>query len=238
MRLAKDYQTIDVQLRSIGKTFGMVGAESIALRENLIGLFGSLDEFVDQVSFYQQNFLTDAQRLSMIKTSVDAELSRLGLSGVDTLGEFKAVVDGLDLTTTAGQELFAALMKVAPAFYQVEQLQAQRPQKAVETARSRSQAGNPAARGAGQGRKRWRRSAQMELDAMDASLRGLQQEVWRAQDIAAAKDKLLQAYQRERSELEQTISKFGELAAKLRDYRQTLFSGEQQGITANRRSST
>lgn len=119
MRVARQYQVIDVTLSTIGKTFGMVGVSSIGARERLIDLFGSLDDFTDQVGFYAENFLTEAERLAPIQTAVTAELARLGLAGVKTRDQFKTVVQGLDVSTAAGAELFAALMSLAPAFAKV-----------------------------------------------------------------------------------------------------------------------
>lgn len=115
-RVARQYQVIDITLSTIGKTFGTVGVSSLEARERLVDLFGSLDEFVDQTSYYAENFLTEAERLSPINAAVTAELARLGLTGVKTRDQFKAVVQGLDLSTAAGAELYAALMALAPGF--------------------------------------------------------------------------------------------------------------------------
>lgn len=119
IRVARQYQVIDVTLSSIGKTFGVVGVSSIVARERLVDLFGSLDDFTEQVGFYAENFLTEAERLAPIQTAVTAELARLGLAGVKTRDQFKTVVQGLDVSTAAGAELFAALMSLAPAFAKV-----------------------------------------------------------------------------------------------------------------------
>lgn len=118
-RVARQYQVVDVTLASIGKTFGLVGVSSLAAREHLVGLFADLDEFTERTTFYAENFLTEAERLAPIQAAVTAEMARLGLASVDTRDEFKAVVQGLDLSTAAGAELYAALMMVAPAFAKV-----------------------------------------------------------------------------------------------------------------------
>lgn len=116
MRVAREYQVIDVTLASIGMTFGAVGLSSVAARQRLVDLFGSLDDFVEQTSFYAENFLTEAERLAPIQSAVTTELNRLGLSSVKTRDQFKAIVQGLDVSTSAGAELYAALMALAPAF--------------------------------------------------------------------------------------------------------------------------
>lgn len=123
MRVVRQYQVVDTSLRSIGLTFGATGVASLAARDALVQLFGSLDEFVSQTEYYRQNFLTEAERIAPVFASVNAELARLGLTGVDTIAKFKGIIDGLDLTTTAGQQTYAALMALAPAFATVEKFQ-------------------------------------------------------------------------------------------------------------------
>ena len=118
-RVARQYQVVDVTLSSIGKTFGAVGVSSLMARERLVDLFGSLDEFTEQVSFYADTYLTEAERLAPVQNAVTAELARLGLAGVKTRDQFKGVVQGLDVSTAAGSQLFAALMALAPAFAKV-----------------------------------------------------------------------------------------------------------------------
>jgi hypothetical protein len=118
-RVARQYQVVDVTLSSIGKTFGAVGVSSLMARERLIDLFGSLDDFTEQVSFYADTYLSEAERLAPVQNAVTAELARLGLAGVKTRDQFKGVVQGLDVSTAAGSQLFAALMALAPAFAKV-----------------------------------------------------------------------------------------------------------------------
>lgn len=115
-RVAKGYQVVDVALQSIGKVFGAVGVDSLAARERLLDFVGGIDEFVEQTSFFQENFLTEAERMAPIMSAVTAEMTRLGLASVDTKTEFRDTVLGLDLTTEAGAKMYAALMAVAPAF--------------------------------------------------------------------------------------------------------------------------
>lgn len=115
-RLARDYQIVDLALKSIGQTFALVGLASIEARERLIELSGGIDDFIEQAQAFAQTYLTDAERAAPVLNSVLAELSRLGIAGVYTLDAFKALVLSLDLTTEEGAALYAALMKLAPAF--------------------------------------------------------------------------------------------------------------------------
>lgn len=118
-RVARQYQVVDYALASVGKTFGAVGVSSLAARERLVDLFGGLDNLTEQVGFYAENFLSEAERLAPVQSAVTAELARLGLSGLKTRDQFKTLAQGLDVSTEAGATMYAALMALAPAFARI-----------------------------------------------------------------------------------------------------------------------
>lgn len=118
-RVAREYQVVDVALASIGKTFGAVGLESIAARDGLVKLFGSLDDFSSKTSFFAANFFTETEKLDTLKSSVNEALKPYGLSADSAREQFKNLVLGLDLTTESGQTAYATLLSVAPAFDKV-----------------------------------------------------------------------------------------------------------------------
>lgn len=119
VRVARQYQVVDVTLASVGMTFGAVGLASLEARERLVELSGGLDAFTEGTSAFAENFLTEAERLAPVQKAVTAELSRLGLAADITREQFKSVVLGLDLTSEAGAEMYAAMIAVAPAFAKV-----------------------------------------------------------------------------------------------------------------------
>jgi hypothetical protein len=119
IRVAKEYEAVDVELKSIGRTFGAVGVQSIAARDALVQLFGGLDQFIESTDFFRDNFLSEAEQIAPVQASVIAEMQRLGLAGITTRDQFKQVVLGLDLTTDAGRQMYASLLAVAPAFDKV-----------------------------------------------------------------------------------------------------------------------
>ena len=115
-RVATNYATLDVVLQSVDKTFGTVGVSSIAARERLIAAAGGLDALASGVSYFQQNFYTDAQKLEKTQTEVSASLASMGFAGIKTTEQFKAATLGIDLTTAAGADLFVKMLALAPAF--------------------------------------------------------------------------------------------------------------------------
>lgn len=115
-RLVTDYATVDEALSAIGRQFGAVGVSSLSARERLIEAAGGLEAFAANTAGFQQNFLTESERLAPVMKSVTEQLASMGLSSIDTRKEFQQVVLGLDLTTEAGAKQYGQLMKMQAAF--------------------------------------------------------------------------------------------------------------------------
>jgi tape measure domain-containing protein len=213
-RVTREYQVVDVALRSIGKEFGAVGVASLAARSALVQMFESLDDFVEQTNFFRDNFLTEAERIAPVTRAVSDELARLGLSSITTIEQFKNAVLGLDLTSASGQQTYAALLQLAPAFkmvadYQAEiaKLQVAGAEAGIDTAKINAENAKAAleiqqkrvsmeiqlleAQGFASEALTARRA--LELAAMDESLRGLQNQIYAAQDAKVASDAAAQA---------------------------------------------
>jgi hypothetical protein len=131
-RLAFDYQVVDGLVLSLGKTFSLVGMESIAARERLIDLAGGMDALVSGSAYFFQNFLTDQERFDVVSASVNKQMAALGLSGITTREQLKNVVKGIDLTTESGAKLYAALIRLAPEFAQMTDIGAAAAQSAAQ----------------------------------------------------------------------------------------------------------
>ena len=119
-RVSQNYAGVDAALQLIGRTsqdaFGAVGVATIAARENLVKLAGSLDAFTSGTTFFAENFLTEAEQMAPVLSTVADTLAALGLSGIKSVEQYKDVVLGLDLASTGGQEMYIKLLALAPAF--------------------------------------------------------------------------------------------------------------------------
>ena len=88
----------------------------IDVAQAIIGLTGGLENFSDLSNSFIEEFFTDAEKFAMLETAISEVFDSLGLSMVDSKEEFRALVEGIDLTTESGQELFAVLLEISPAF--------------------------------------------------------------------------------------------------------------------------
>lgn len=119
-RVAGNYAGVDAALQLIGRTsqdaFGAVGVATIGARENLIKLAGSLDSLTSGTSFFAENFLTEAEQMAPVLSTVADTLGKLGMAGTTTMDDYKKKVLGLNLASAADQELYIKLLALAPAF--------------------------------------------------------------------------------------------------------------------------
>ncbi|MDR7102996.1 hypothetical protein [Croceicoccus sp. BE223] len=204
--------------------------------------FGQLQELmtrqqqalIDQISAnYRSTFYTDAENLKFAKQTIKDVLTPLGKGSVDTVAEYKKLVEATDALTNP--ELYGALMELADEFGVIkdaadaaaankealkalaEALKAQRTQLQVDLLNAQGRALEATA---------MQRAA--ELAAMDSSLRTLQQQVWAHQD-------LVEAWERQSGELNATIKTFGDLAATLREFRDGLYQTDDATSSYTRR---
>lgn len=125
VRVASEYQTVDVVFQSFGKTFGQLGLESIAARDRLVQLAGGLDKFAGAGEYFLTNFFSEQEQAAALKARIDPTLAQYGLSssGEDAARMFRNFVVGLDTTTEAGARAYTVLMGIAPALKQVTDAQ-------------------------------------------------------------------------------------------------------------------
>jgi len=122
-RIASNYANLDSILAASGTTFGQTGLASIAARERLIAMSGGIDALASKSQSFNENFLTQAQRLAPVQKYVTEQLGAMGYAGIDTRDKFRDAVLGLAnsgaLATEAGAKTYAGLLGLADAFAQV-----------------------------------------------------------------------------------------------------------------------
>ncbi|OHV96194.1 hypothetical protein AKG95_15405 [Janthinobacterium lividum] len=116
VRVTNDYMQVSDVLAVLGKSFNTTGLGAVALSESLIAAAGGLDKLTSGTGFFVENFLSEAERMAPITKSVNDAMGKLGVSGVTTVDQFKALVLAQDLSTAAGQAMYAQLIAIAEPF--------------------------------------------------------------------------------------------------------------------------
>lgn len=119
-------------LDNMGISFTLVGDASFAVTEGLVNAAGGLDKFLEQASFFTENFMDEAAQLAPAQKSVAKTFADLGLTVPKSRHEFALLVKSLDLTDSSTHSMYQTLMDVAPAFDKVSDAA----EEALETLKS------------------------------------------------------------------------------------------------------
>lgn len=118
-RVANDLLQVKDVFTVLGKTITATGIDAVNTSEALIAAAGGLENLTKGTKYFVDNFLTADERLKPIAESVANRLTELGQSNVNTIVQYKQLVQQQDLNTASGQNMYAALISLAPAFKMV-----------------------------------------------------------------------------------------------------------------------
>jgi hypothetical protein len=116
VRLASSITGANTLLGVLDKTLFDVGLVGANMASELADLFGGLDAMAQATAAYYQTYYTASERADAATAAMTTSLGALGLSLPNTNAGFRALVDGLDLTTEHGRTTYAALLQMAPEF--------------------------------------------------------------------------------------------------------------------------
>jgi hypothetical protein len=104
--------SIDKMGRSLSDLSSII---QIDIAQSIIELTGGAERFADLTSVFFEEFFTEEEKFEHLSGSLNDAVGDLGLSMFETREQFRAMVEGVDLTTESGQMLFASLLELAPA---------------------------------------------------------------------------------------------------------------------------
>ena len=222
IRVVDGNNKLNQALLSMGDSFSIISKFNIS--EDMIKAAGSLQTFMDQASFFKDNFLSEAEKLAPVQKGVTDQLAKLHISTTITRDEYKKLVLAQDLGTVAGQQMYQSLMELAPGFDTVA--------KAAETAASNllsiqkeiSTQEIKLYELLGNSSEALAMTRANELDAMDALLRPRQNYINALTDEIAIRDKLKTAYTSSNNSLLSSIKT-------LTDYKTALAAGASSTLS-------
>ena len=115
-RLSTSLTAVNSTFEYMNKAMFDVSVAGGGLAASLAGMFGDLQTFQALHQSYIQGFYSEQEQLDMATASLQRQFASLSLTMPATAKEFRKLVESADLQTVAGQELYAALLKMAPEF--------------------------------------------------------------------------------------------------------------------------
>lgn len=151
--------------------FGVLGIGADAVTTELLAMMGGVDAAVASLNAYYETYYSEADRNGILTEQLAGKFADLNLAMPETKDEFRSLVESLDLTATGGQEAYAALMGMAPAFATVADA-------AEATADAMVQAATDAAEATARAAEQARTAMQSLYDDLIGGLRAGVESAW------------------------------------------------------------
>lgn len=87
-----------------------IPAKALEVTQALIDMAGGLDNLTDAAATYYDKFFSDAEKQTRLQGQLTESFSSLNLELPKTREGYRAIVEGLDLTTEAGQKTYVSLL--------------------------------------------------------------------------------------------------------------------------------
>ena len=103
-------------LEKLRVSLNAIGLSANSLTSDMLYGAGGIDVLTTAMSDYVSNFLTQSQQITNQTATVRAEFTALGLVMPTSNAAFVSLVNSIDTTTAAGQQLFGSVMATAKDF--------------------------------------------------------------------------------------------------------------------------
>lgn len=179
-RVAYEQAVFNDSLERTGKSLSeLSNLIQIDVAQSVITMIGGIENFAELSNKYFEVFYSESQQFDYLQQSLSEAFGTLGLSIAGSREEFKAMIDGIDLTTEAGQRLYASLLELVPGMdeylSQLEDLASQELDLQIQLLKEM-----------GRSEEALALERERELAALDESLRAIMQQIYTYQDLAKA----------------------------------------------------
>lgn len=130
---AQDLTETYTALTSVRDVLRSVGEDGNILTASLIRGAGGLDRLASATDFYFENFFTEGERAQAQTARMAEQFARLGQPLPEGVAGFRALVQGIDTSTDAGQKFLGQVLALGEGFLKVTE-QAQSLQQRLDDA--------------------------------------------------------------------------------------------------------
>lgn len=116
IRVASTVDTVTTSLQMLGLSAQSLGTDASMA---IAGFFDSAAAYQDAAGRYFEAFYTDAEQTAAKAAQLGKVFDGIGIAMPDTIAAFRSLVEAQDLTTEAGQKMYATLLQLAPAFAEI-----------------------------------------------------------------------------------------------------------------------
>lgn len=115
IRVASTVDVVTTSLNLMGLSAKSLGVDASMA---ITGYFDSVSDYQSAADSYFQSYYTDAEQAAAKAAQLGKVFDSLGVTMPDSIATYRQLVEAQDLTSAAGQQLYAQLLQLAPAFAQ------------------------------------------------------------------------------------------------------------------------
>ena len=110
-------QAMSEQLNTFGGVFSRIAALSVDAREELIGFAGGIEALLAKTQSFVSAYYSEGEQAAIAAKQIRDALAAMGVSAdVSSRGDFRALVEAVDVSTTEGRKQLDALLSIAQTF--------------------------------------------------------------------------------------------------------------------------
>ena len=115
-RLSTSLSVVNDIFDLLGHSTFAASLEAADVASQMAEAAGGVEAFANAARTYFDIFYTEAEQASYLERTISDALSDLGVTMPRTRAEFRGIVDAIDLSTSAGQNLYATMISLAGSF--------------------------------------------------------------------------------------------------------------------------
>ena len=116
LRVTQEQAIFNDSINEMGiSLFDLSNVMQIDIAQSILNLIGGAERFSDLTGEFFSEFFSEAEQFDRLTNSLTEALGGVGLAMFDTRDQFRGAIEALDLTTDAGQSMFASLLELVPA---------------------------------------------------------------------------------------------------------------------------
>jgi hypothetical protein len=110
-------QAMSEQLNEFGGVFSRIANLSVDAREELIGFAGGIEALLEKTKSFVSAYYSEGEQAAIAAKQIRDALGAMGIGAdISSKGDFRALVEGLDVSSTEGRKQLDALLSIAQTF--------------------------------------------------------------------------------------------------------------------------
>lgn len=133
------------RISSLKPLFDNLGVSIVEVGVDIVAAMGGIENASNAMQAFYTTFYTDTERLGIAQSQLAEQFKALNVAVPTSKAAFRALVEGLDLSTASGRQLWASLLQIAPAFAEISDAAQQAAQEQIDAQNAAAEAARQAA---------------------------------------------------------------------------------------------